>query len=63
MSGRRGKSGGRGKKTPDDLLPSQEAIDAAEIILDIASSPGKRKTPPDDDKEDLGAAIQEAIEK
>jgi hypothetical protein len=44
-------------------LRSQEAIDAAQIIIDIASSPGKRKAPPpDDDEEDLGAAIQKAIE-
>jgi hypothetical protein len=52
MSGRRGKSGGRGKKTPDDLLPCQEAINAAEITLDMASSPGKRKGPPPDDDEE-----------
>jgi hypothetical protein len=57
------KSGGRGKKTPGDLFPSQEAIDAAQIIVDIASSPGKRKAPPpDDDEEGLDAVIEEAIE-
>jgi hypothetical protein len=34
-------------------FPSQEAINAAEIIVDIAGSPGKRKAPaPDDDQED-----------
>jgi hypothetical protein len=63
MSGRRGRGGGRGKKAPDVPFPTQEAIDAAQKILEIASSPSKRKAPsPEDDEEDLDAAIQEAIE-
>jgi hypothetical protein len=36
--------------------------DAAQIILDITSAPGKHKAPPDDDEEGLAAAIEETIE-
>jgi hypothetical protein len=62
MSGRRGKGGGRDKKTPDVAFPTQEAIDAAQKILKIASSPSKRRALSPEDEEDLDAAFQEAIE-
>jgi hypothetical protein len=63
MSRKRGKGGGRGKKTPDVAFPTQEAIDAAQKIVEIASSPSKCKAlSPEDDEEDLDAALQEAIE-
>lgn len=63
MSVKRGKGVGRGKKTQDIAFPTQEAIDAAQKILEIASSPPKRKAPsPEDDEDDVDGAIQEAIE-
>jgi len=63
MNGKRGKTGGGRKKSQDRPLLSQEAIDAARMVLDIASSPRKRKaSPPVNDDDDLEAAIEEAFE-
>jgi hypothetical protein len=63
MSGKGRKGGGRRKKTPDVDFPTQEAIEAAQRVLELASSPLKRKAPsPEADEEDLNAAIQDAID-
>lgn len=63
MSGRRGKGGARGRKNQDTAVLSQEVVEAAQKIIEMASSPSKRKAlSPEDDEEDLDAAYQEALE-